>query len=630
MSTAPVFAGSGDQAALAARIFDIMSRQAASLGVHAPIRQTLRNLTTYFAGLPTTSDDTATASNESELATRIDAALRANAAIFAREERDGQIIYQTTRHGRPATPPAPDRYLFAQRLHTPAAPYAVVDITDVVTPVRSVLTTVEPTLISQYWLKQARLAVDIVADDTEAGEASAVHAGEADDLVGDEVAPTHAEEVTANDVPPQVPAVGAALPDTMITLANALQIDVRRPVAELMAQYGPTLVSMLRSAIENDPERQIVIFGNQALPSSKLTSFGKNEVRRVADYLRERGEPLLDTQIIADIFYHNPRQADYGPFRFSLNHALRREKEFDFVGVAGAYLWTLKNMPAIGTKRVKPGEMGQFTGYLEEGFDDSTREHDLEAIRQRGEYSHVLTGFEWEYGVLPYSRALAALLPGAILAKQSSAVLRFYWPQHHLTTIAELRFPTGNKGGWLQGLETTFRQVLVPGALITLSRTADPHLFNLRYDEDDEQEDRILSLDETKKTAKFGFTALRFACAVDSSMLLNQAQFGRLRNLKASSMSERRRADLMLEQVFQTIGTPVGTRGAPRYEADESRLYVSLNVLRPASRALLHHLLTTGASYEPGAKPETWIYAPPPMPATDVDADDDEFVDDDE
>lgn len=635
MSTSPVFAGSGVQAELAARVFGIMARQAASLGVNAPVRQTLRNLTAYFATLPA-SDRGKLANSEAELAALIDTALRANDAIFAREERDGQVIYQTTRQGRPATPPEPDRYLFAQRLHTPAAPYAVVDISDVVTPMRSVLTTVEPTLISQYWLKQARLAADAPPiDDADAldddateldDDEASVASGETPDV------PDDGETIVVGEaaVAPQPVSAGAALPDTMITLANALQIDMRRPVAELMAQYGPTLVSMLRTAIENDPERHIVTFGNQALPTGKLTSFGKNEVRRVADYLRERGEPLLDTQIIADIFYHNPRQADYGPFRFSLNYALRREKEFDFVGVAGAHLWTLKNMPAIGTKRVKPGEMGQFTGYLEEGFDDSDREHDLDAIRQQGEYSHVLTGFEWEYGVLPYSRALATILPHAMLVKQSSAVLRFYWPQHHLTTIAELRFPTGNKGGWLQGLETAFRQVLVPGALITLSRTADPHLFNLRYDEDDEQEDRILSLDETKKTAKFGFTALRFACAVDSGMLVNQAQFGRLRSLKASSMNERRRADLMLEQVFQTIGTPVGTRGMPRYEADEPRLYAALNVLRPASRALLRHLLATGASYAPGARPEAWVYAPPPMPSTDDDAGDDEFVDDDE
>src|SRR4029079_13549319 len=89
-----------------------------------------------------------------------------------------------------------------------------------------------------------------------------------------------------------------------------------------------------------------------------VANFGKNDLRRIRDYLTEVGEPTLDTQIIADVFYHNPRQADYEPFRFALNYRLNREKDFEFVGVTGARLWSTKGLPVIGGKRIKGSEMG--------------------------------------------------------------------------------------------------------------------------------------------------------------------------------------------------------------------------------------------------------------------------------
>ena len=37
----------------------------------------------------------------------------------------------------------------------------------------------------------------------------------------------------------------------------------------------------------------------------------------------------------------------------------------------------------------------------------------LDKIRKSGTLSHILTFFEWEYGVLPFTKALAALRRGA-------------------------------------------------------------------------------------------------------------------------------------------------------------------------------------------------------------------------
>jgi hypothetical protein len=517
-----------------------------------------------------------------------------------------------------------NKHMFRQRLYEPDNPLPVDDISVVVTTTRPALTTVEPVFISDYWQQQAGLTP--VGADGELEEVVELEEPvELAPVVEEQAEPEEVAEEAA-PVAEKLAAASAGIQNTVITLSNGVQIDLRRPVADLMAQYGPTLLAQFRAALESDPLRRIVTFGNDAFPEAAVESFGKNDLRRIRDYLIETGEPMLDTQIIADIFYHNPRQNDYETFRFALDYRLSREKDFEFVGVEGARLWSTKGMPAIGTKRVKASEMGQLTGYLEEGFDDSTADQSAESIRSTGTLSHVLTFFEWEYGILPYTKALAALLPTTLLPDQRTAVLRFESPQHYSSTLTELRYPTGNRGGWLQGLEEFFHEHLVPGALITLSRTAEPHIFTLTYEEQPETTDRLLVLDEKKN--KLAFANVTYYSAVDQDMLVNQQQYGRLRNLKSLPMSDRRKGDVTLEHVFETVGEPVGTRSEPRYEATDAQLYVALNVLRPASREYLSHLLSEDDEFEQDG--ERWSYAPPPVEIDEDEDQDEDLYDDDE
>lgn len=615
-SERPTFAGTEEQQALAEEIYQLMVAQGRLFAFDAPIRQTLQNLADFYARQRQM--------DANEAARLIDEALRVNDQVFARQETNGDVVFITSRRGRYIPPQVDTVHTFKQRLYEPEHPLPVDDISVVVTTTRPALTTVEPVFISEYWQQQAGLIPVVVESTVETPVEAVVAAPEAAEPVGVS-APLEEESRVA---PPAEPAQA----NTVIVLPNGLQIDLRRPVEELMAQHGNTLMSQLRMAIENDPLRRLVIFGNQAFPEAALVSFGKNDLRRISEYIKEVGEPLLDTQIIADIFYHNPRQSDYEVFRFALNYRLSREKDFEFVGIEGARLWSVRNLPAIGTKRVKASEMGQLAGYIEEGFDDSLAEQSIDSIRKSGQVSHVLTFFEWEYGILPLTRALAALLPQPLLADQRSAVLRFELPQHYLSTLVELRYPTGNRGGWVQGFETLFHDYLVPGALITLMRTDDPRTFAITYEEQEETQDRLLVLDETKKTPKFTFANISYACVVDTDMLLSQQQYGRLRNLKAFPMNERRKADLMIEHVFEIIGAPVGTRAEPKYAASFETLFVALNVLRPASREYLTHLLAEGDDFAPDAsRPGWWFYTPPPSPKEDEDEEpDDEDFDDEE
>jgi hypothetical protein len=622
MSDKPTFAGNAEQQALAEQVFQVMKTQGAFFAADAPIRQTLGNLADFFAAQRK--------ADRAKVAQEIETALRKNDSIFVREEQGDDVSYVISRLGAYRPRNDENTHMFKQRLYEPENPLPIDDISVVVTTTRPALTTVEPVFISDYWQQQAGLTPITPVQD---GEAPAVEEAELVEAAAPEIEEPELAEAAAPETEEAAPVAEKAAPattgiqNTMLTLPNGVQIDLRRPVTDLMAQYGPTLLAQFRSALDNDPLRRIVTFGNDAFPEAAVETFGKNELRRIRDYLIETGEPMADSQIIADIFYHNPRQNDYETFRFALDYRLSREKDFEFVGVEGARLWSTKGMPAIGTKRVKASEMGQLCGYLEEGFDDSLAEQSAEAIRKTGTLNHILTFFEWEYGMLPYSKAFAALLPTPLLSDQRTAVLRIESPQHYSSTLAELRFPTGNRGGWIQGLEEFFHEHLVPGSLITLARTAEPHIFTLTYEEQSEQSDRLLVLDEKKN--KFAFANVSYFCAVDEDMLVNQQQYGRLRNLKSLPMSERRKAEVVLEHIFETVGEPIGTRSEPRYRATIDQLFVALNVLRPGSREYLVHLLGESELFE-HEDGNSWTYTPPPVEYDEDEEEDDEDYDDDE
>ena len=652
-----------DQQALAEEIYRLMVGQGAMFALDTPIRQSLANLAEYLARRERR--------DPAEVAARIDQALSADAR-FTREVVGDEVRFVTTRQGAYVPRDQVDSHSFKQRLHDPEQPLPIDDISVVVSTSRPAITTVEPVYISDYWqmqvppsavehaapVEEAPLAEapapveEVVAEPwVAAAEAPApveveevvvapvapepVAAAPVEEVVVAPVAPepvaaAPVEEVVVAPVaappleappaapvapppPPVVPAPRPAGPprSTIFTLEDGTAIDLRRPVDELMAEHGDRLARLLADRLEHDPLRRIVSFGRKYYPEASVASLGKNDLRKIRDYILERGEPLLDTELIADLYYHNPRQQDYEGFRFSLNYRLHREKDFEFVGVEGAYLWATRGLPTIGGKRVKAAEMGQITAYLVEGYDDSLELQSIEAIQQSGSVTRMLTFFEWEYGVLPLDAGLAALLPAPLLPEQRSAVLRFESPQHYTTYLVEVRYPAGNRGGWLQGLEEFFHEHLVPGALITISRTGEPNVFQVSYEEAPEKTERVLTFDEKKN--KLAFANLSFYCAVDEDQLPGQSRFSRLNRLKAFPMGERRKSEMILEHVSETIGDQIGTPDAPRYALTLDDLFVAYNVLRPGSRALLQSLLEHSPDFSADeATPGRYYYTPAP------------------
>lgn len=714
--SAPTFVGTPEQQALASEIFRLMSTQGVLFAVDAPIKQTLSNLTDFLARQRKCEREA--------MAREIDAALRANAQVFARQEdtETREIIYITSRLGVYPTRREDTSHTFKQRLYEPDEPLPIDDISVVVSTSRPALTTVEPVFISEYWQQQAekvslplrspsvstgQVGTEEVAEDTavattvlDAEPDTPIKPGVASDSVLDDLLPAGIgtqdlpAEVSLSDSEPvmMVPAGETAdkefmldieevvpvlaeplvveadegipvervvsedsaaqadtdaisvLPETIsaeslvevpvevtaseadeigeigtedteptispaiFTLPDGTAIDLRQPVSKLMATHRVALEEALINRIDQDPLQRIVRFGRDLYTDADKINLGKNDLRRIRDYILEIGEPVLDTAIIADL-YHGHRQSTTESFRFSLNYRLSREKEFEFVGVAGACLWSARGLPSIGTKRVKASEMGHLTSYLVEGYDDSLEWQSEAEIQEEGMVTRWITFFEWQYGILPLDASLATLLPQPLLRDQRSVVLRFDVPQHYTNYLVEVRYPTGNRGGWLQGLEEFFHEHLVAGAMIKLARTDEPHVFTLSYEEAGTHSDRLLTFDDKKN--KFAFANVSYECAVDTAQLLNQRKFGKLKNLKALPTGDRRKADFVLAHVFEVVGEPLGTRTEPLYWMALDDLYVAYNVLRPASRPYLESLLASDTRYAPDeTTPGAYYYKP--------------------
>lgn len=85
----------------------------------------------------------------------------------------------------------------------------------------------------------------------------------------------------------------------------------------------------------------------------------------------------------------------------------------------------------------------------------------------------------------------------------------------------------------------------------------------------------------------------------------------------------------MIEHVFETIGDPIGTRSEPRYRTTLEKLLVALNVLRPASKDYLLHLLKESDRFVPETA-TVWTFTPPPVTTEDEEEDEEIYDDDDE
>ena len=441
---APALAGSADEQALAQEILLVMRAQGQFFASGIPVRQPLAALAQYAGGRKLVKGDAAKA---------VEAAVRANPTVFALEGTGDALTVVTTREGVAPVAMEEDNRHSILRLSEPMPAPAPV------TPKERV----ERPMINDNWYKE--IVVPVGEEDEEDEETPSVFT---------ELAAAHEAAVAE---PPL---------DSAVSPAEA-EAETEAELAEVVAEAADasTPAGALERALADDP--RFVNFGPEYYLRDMLSSYGRNDTRRIQEYINERGEPLSDVDILLDVYGRRRTDPDFAATCFSLDAHLAMEKDFEFIGTAERRLWSVAGLPTIGSERRKATDIGQdYRALLDYPTPVDADAAELEYVE------HILTQYEYEYGVLPLDGELGRFFPGQYLQGQRTAVVTFEAPQHYLTFNVEIRYPTGNRGGFLSGFSTFFHENLVPGALFTIERGDTPGTYRIQYLQVSAQERRLL------------------------------------------------------------------------------------------------------------------------------------------
>lgn len=407
------------------------------------------------------------------------------------------------------------------------------------------------------------------------------------------VAPVTAVPKTAPVEAPAKPAPAAPVftgpvEVDVLTENGPVAVDLRETVDDILADETLTaaLMGLMSTAVQDDS--RIVRFGSDVFPEEAVERFSKGDFRRIKDFLTEpeTGGVASDGDIMDYVLNRRAEHPDYERVRFSLDYRLLKEKkDFEFVGTDTNRLWMEAGTVPVASPKRKPAEIGQDYRYLEDPAVSSVEDEQAEAVI--GPLTYSLSYYEYENGVLPYDRRAKNFFAGPVFDDQRTSLLQFEIPQLYTSVLAELRFPTGNRGGFIMGLADFFTEHMVPGARFEILPTdrAD-NIFELHFGRHTEEERNLLQYDDRRQ--RYVFRPVSFTVDTDPSMLLTQEKFGKLHNQKRLEESERKRPDVILTNAFEAIGEQMDAR----YWAILDDLYPVVNLDRPMSRTWLITLLS--------------------------------------
>jgi hypothetical protein len=563
------FSGTKQQQAVAKALFDVMSARARFMSADAAIRVSMESVVPFLEQAGHAVD-----------VGQLQAIVKKNEEIFALEEIDGQVIVVTTRAGRsPQARQIDPIHTFANRFLTPLPkPEAPPQ------PVR------ERPRVDPSWASLDQMLEDLVLGEEPlaADEFDVEQIEPAVDVV--EVVQEPELEPAAEPEPEFVEATNART----ITVTAATGTDVR-------GVDDVELAAAISERLNNDI--RVAGFGDQWMLEERVPRFSRGDLRRLKDYIQEQEQPLTDDVLVQDVLQVRPGTSDFELTRFAVNFRLSREhRDFDFVGTPNQRFWSTSNLPSIGTTRRKPNEIGTDFRHL---LDELPVEP---AFRSLSSIDHVLTFYEYQLGLLPYDAEMQALLGAPLLPGQRSAVLTFECPQSYTTYLVELRYPTPNRGGFILGLDDFFTENLVPGALLSISRTDNDGHYLVEYLAAGNQSARLLELEERRQ--RYVFRPTTYACAVDEAFLLTEERLPRLANEKPLDDRARRRAESVIAVTFERIGEENEGHG---YSASFADLLASVNIERPFTERLLRTTLEqdeTGAFARDPERDDVYTYVP--------------------
>ncbi|MDQ3444384.1 MAG: hypothetical protein M3490_12320 [Chloroflexota bacterium] len=600
----PEFAGTKKNQALAGKAFEILRSRGMFMSDYSPIRVPAEVLTAFLV------------EQEDVKASDVAKAIAENPNVFATATVDDTDYVLTTRTGKaPVSNDAASTHSFSARFMTPEpkpirpprpapvrvrvdpnwATYSVPEFVDYdedayldfpeEDETDEVVVIAEPEIVAEP-AAPAIVAPDAVVAETPVVADEPVEAAAA-------IEPEHVEplpavaaeaEVVAPVVEPvteEVPAVAEVAPP-VAEPAPAVTQPVTDPV-RAGQDFSGTDEAALAAAIEAQlaEDTRIASFAGQWMPEDRVARLGRNDIRRIKEYITEQEQPLTDGTLAQDILNVRPNSADFASIQFAVNFRLSREhRDFDFVGTNDQRFWSTSSLPQIGTTRRKPNEIGTDYRYLIDEAAEPVESRSVSSV------SHVLSFYEFTLGLLPYDVDMQRLMPKQVLPEQRSAVLTFEIPQLYTTYLVELRYPTPNRGGFLLGLDDFYAESLVPGAMISITATESDGHYKIEFLQSGNQNARLLDLDD-RRSPRYHFRPTSFACEVDPDWLISEDRFPKLGNEKPLDDKIRRRPDAVVEATFERIGLEDGSTFISTFE----ELLGAANIERPFSEHLLRTTL---------------------------------------
>ena len=544
---APVFTGTKKFQTLAARTFDVLRGRGMFMSDDAPIRVPAEALTAFVV--------------ETQGAKPADVAkaIADNPDVFATESV-GDIDYVvTTRTGKaPVSNDPLSTHSFAARFLAP-----------------------QPKIV-----RPARPAPERVRVDPNWATYSAPEYGDEEedaylDLPDDDnvvvVVEPVADEVVTEGVVTEV----EVLPSEEVEETEAAPVEATKWTAG--SDFSGRDDALVATAIESrltDDERT-AWFAGKWMSEDRVARLGRNDIRRIKDYIAEQDRPLTDATIAQDILNVRANSAEFDAIQFAINYRLSREhREFDFVGTNDQRFWSTSSLPQIGTTRRKPNEIGTDYRYLVDEVPTDVEQRSISSV------SHVLSFYEFTLGLLPYNLEMQQLLPAQVLPDQRSTVVTFEIPQLYTTYLVEVRYPTPNRGGFMLGLDDFYAESLVPGALISVTATENDGHYTVEFLPAPSQSARLLDLDD-RRSPRYHFRPTSFACEVSPEWLISEDRFPKLGAEKPLDDKVRRRPDTVVEATFQRIGIEDGDSFISTFD----ELLTAVNIERPCSETLLRSTL---------------------------------------
>lgn len=617
---APEFSGTKKHQALAARAFEVLRSRGMFMSDYSPIRVPADVLTAFLV------------ESEGVKPAEVAKAIADNPAVFSTATVDEIAYVLTTRTGKaPVSNESPSTHSLAARFMTPEpkpirparpAPVRVrVDPNWATYSVPEFVDHDEDAYLDFPEEEEEDNAVVVVLAEPEVIETPLVQ--EAPPAAEPETAPA-VEPIEA--VAPPEPAVlepepAAAEPEPIlepiaetVTEPEAVIAEREEPAAEPVAVSEPVVApapvaptprpaltpiragrdlsgfddAALADAIGGQlaEDTRIAAFAGQWMAEDRVARLGRNDIRRIKDYITEQEQPLTDGTLAQDILNVRPNSADFASIQFAVNFRLSREhRDFDFVGTNDQRFWSTSSLPQIGTTRRKPNEIGTDYRFM---VDETTEPFEARSIPS---VDHVLSFYEFTLGLLPYNVDMQRLMPKQVLPDQRSAVLTFEIPQLYTTYLVELRYPTPNRGGFLLGLDDFYAESLVPGAMISISATDSDGHYKIEFLQSANQNARLLDLDD-RRSPRYHFRPTSFACEVGPEWLISEDRFPKLGSEKPLDDKIRRRPEAVVETTFERVGLEDGST----FIATFDELLGAANIERPFSERLLRTTLEQHAN----------------------------------